>query len=51
MTHVTDKLLRIGLAAVAGIGCLFGGDMFSPTSQDSPGCRRHMPSLAALSPP
>jgi hypothetical protein len=35
MTHVTDKLLRIGLAAVAGIGCLFGGDMFSPNSQNS----------------
>jgi hypothetical protein len=28
MTHVTDKLMRIGLTAVAGIGCLFGGDLF-----------------------
>jgi hypothetical protein len=35
MTHGTDKLMRIGLTAVAGIGCLFGGDLFSPTSQDS----------------
>jgi hypothetical protein len=35
MTHVADKLLRIGLTAVAGIGCLLGGDMFSTTSQDS----------------
>ena len=35
MTHVADKLMRIGLAAVAGIGCLFGGDMFTPTNTDS----------------